>query len=111
RNDLDAWTHYLVGVFAQLKLEQGRLADAERIAKGVLQLERLTLLMKLPARAVLSRVMMRRGSAEAATLLATVLDQALATEEVQYIIPARLALVEHAWLQGRLHKAHEQLAL
>lgn len=39
------------------------------------------------------------------------LDQALATEEVQYIIPARLALVEHAWLQGGLPKAHEQLAL
>ncbi len=109
RHDLDAWTHYLVGVLAQLRLEQGRLADAERIARGVLRIERLTLLMKLPAASVLSRVGMRTGEADAASGLASVLSQALATDEAQYIVPARLALIEHAWLGDAEGKAHEQI--
>src|SRR5690606_30201064 len=55
KHDLDAWTHYLVGRLAQLRLEQGRLRDAETIAAGVMKLERLTLIMQLPALLVLGR--------------------------------------------------------
>lgn len=110
RNDLDSWTHYLVGVLARLRLEQSRFADAERIARGVLQLERLTLLMQLPARAALALVHVRTGAAGAEAALQTALEHALATEEVQYIIPARLALIEHAWLEDAPQRAHEQIS-
>src|SRR5690606_36489466 len=46
KHDLDAWTYYLVGRQAQLRLDQGRLRDAEAIAAGVVNLERLTLVMR-----------------------------------------------------------------
>ena len=63
KHDLDAWTHYLVGRQAQLRMEQGRLREAETIAQGVMGLERLTLMMKLPALTVLGRVRVRLGEA------------------------------------------------
>jgi DNA-binding CsgD family transcriptional regulator/tetratricopeptide (TPR) repeat protein len=100
RHDLDAWTHYLVGRQAELRMEQGRFSEAEVIACSVLKLERLTLVMRLPARTVLAKVHMRRGEADAGELLAEVLADALATNEAQNIFPARVALVEHAWLAG-----------
>ena len=37
RHDLDSWTHYLLGRQAQLRMEQGRLREAETIAEGVFQ--------------------------------------------------------------------------
>lgn len=110
KHDLDAWTHYLVGRLAQLRLEQGRLRDAETIAAGVMKLERLTLIMQLPALLVLGRARTRLGESDAPLLLQQALRNALSTGEPQYIAPARLALVEAAWLSGDLVAAHEQLA-
>jgi len=98
QHDLDAWTYYLVGRLAQLRMAQGRLRDAETIAKGVLKLERLTLLMQLPALLVLSRTQLRLGSEDAGALLQKALQNAMATDEIQYIVPARLGLIEQAWL-------------
>jgi DNA-binding CsgD family transcriptional regulator len=98
RHDLDAWTHYLIGWLAQLRMDQGRLHEAEMIAREVLGLERLTLIMRLPALKVLGRVRMRLGQADGLPLLQRTLQEALATGETQYIVPARLALAEAAWL-------------
>ncbi len=69
RHDLDAWTHYLVGRQAQLRIEQGRLREAETIARGVMRLERLTLVMRLPALTVLGRVRVRLGEPDGPALL------------------------------------------
>ena len=100
RHDLDSWTHYLVGRQAQLRMEQGRFAEAETIAAGVMRLERLTLVMQLPALTMLARVRMRFGRPDAAALQAEALDNALATAEPQNIVPVRLGLAEAAWLAG-----------
>lgn len=108
-HDLDSWTHYLVGRLAQLRMEQGRLRDAETIASGVLNLERLTLLMRLPALIVLSRVRLRLGEADAYELASQALQNAMATDEVQYMIPARFTLIEAAWLSDTPDKAIEHL--
>ena len=81
RHDLDAWTHYLVGRQAQLRMEQGRLREAETIAQGVMSLERLTLVMKLPALTVLGRVRVRLGEPDGPALLERALRDALATGE------------------------------
>jgi len=97
-NDLDAWTYYLSGRLAQLRMEQGRLDDALTIAQGVVDREQLTLLMRLPAAMVRSRVLLRNGDAGALPALNDVLQDALATDELQHIFPARLALLEAAWL-------------
>lgn len=110
RHDLDAWTHYLVGRQAQLRMEQGRLHDAQTIARGVLGLERLTLVMRLPALTVLAKVRMRLGESDGRALLLDALQQALATEEPQYIVPMRLALVEAAWLANDIAACCEQLS-
>lgn len=109
QHDLDAWTHYLVGVLAQLRLEQGRVRDAETIASGVLKLDRPTLLMKLPAASVLARIKMRKNAPQAKEEMTNVLSQAIAIDEVQYVIPARFSLIEFAWLQDSPEKAHEQI--
>ena len=90
-------------------MEQGRLRDAETIASGVLQLDRLTLLMKLPARLVLSRVRMRLDTADAAELCVEALNDAMATDEPQYLVPALFTLVEAAWLADRPSAAAERL--
>jgi DNA-binding CsgD family transcriptional regulator/tetratricopeptide (TPR) repeat protein len=99
-HDLDSWTHYLVGRQALLRLEQGRLREAETIASGVMKLEQLTLLMKLPALTVLATVRARLGEEDAPELLARALKDALATGEPQYVTPARFGLIEAAWLSG-----------
>ena len=104
RHDLDAWTHYLVGRQAQLRMQQGRLQDAVAIARGVLALDKLTLVMRLPALTVLGRSLLRLGAGgnEASQILAQALDQALETGEPQCIAPALFAIAEAAWLEGDL---------
>jgi DNA-binding CsgD family transcriptional regulator/tetratricopeptide (TPR) repeat protein len=98
-HELDSWTYYLVGRQAQLRMEQGRLREAQTIARGVMGLDRLTLLMRLPARTVLGRVNARLGEADSKAILDQALADALATGEQQYIAPARLGLLEDAWLR------------
>lgn len=97
-HDLDSWTYYLSGRLAQLRLDQGRLADANKIAQGVMEREPLTLLMKLPAGLVRSRTALRLGDAAAMSQMLDVLKDALATDELQHVVPARLGLIEAAWL-------------
>lgn len=109
QHDLDSWTHYLVGRLAQLRMEQGRLRDAETIAQGVLNIDRLTLLMKLPALIVLARVRLRLGEEDAPALAEKALQDAMATDESQYVVPALLNLVESAWLNDKPAAAAEHL--
>ena len=98
--DLDAWTYYLIGIQAQLRLEQGRLEDAQTISQGVLGLDKLTLLMKLPALIALARSQLRLGTAGCEQRVSQALENAMATDELQYIIPARFSAIEAAWLNG-----------
>lgn len=108
-HDLDSWTHYLTGYHAQLKMEQGMLLEAESIAQGVLDIQGQTLLMRLPALLVLSRTRLRLGRHDAQELAQKALKDALSTHETQYILPARLTLVEAAWLAGDNDIAQQQL--
>ena len=101
-HDLDSWTHYLIGVQAQLRLDQSRFREAETIANGVLGIERLTLLMKLPARQVLGKSRIRLGKVDGLQVMEKTLQDALATGEQQYIAPAHFAMVEATWLDGKL---------
>jgi DNA-binding CsgD family transcriptional regulator len=109
RHDLDSWTHYLVGRQAQLRMEQGRLREAETIASGVMRLKRLTLVMHLPALTVLGRVRMRLGEPDGLAMLQQALEDGLATGEPQNFVPARLALAEAAWLAHDRDACHAQL--
>jgi len=107
--DLDSWTYYLIGIQALLRLEQGRLRDAETVSLGVLKLKQLTLLMRLPASIVLAKAQLRLGVAEYKETLRQSLDNSFATDEAQYIVPARFAAIEAAWLYCDENAAHEHL--
>ena len=109
--DLDSWTYYLVGIQAQLRLAQGRLEDAATIGRGVLALNQLTLLMQLPALCVVAKAESRMGKPDVDHLLGLALKNAMATNEQQYIIPARLNLIENAWLHEMNSVAYEQLQI
>lgn len=108
--DLDAAAHYLLGRHAQLRMEQGRFREAETIAGGVLAKEGFPRVMHLPALSVLGRVRMRLGEADALVVLKRALEEGLFTGEPQRIIPARLALLEAAWLSESREAAHENAA-
>ncbi len=110
RHDLDFWIYYVLGRQAQLRLEQGRFRDAETIASGVLSIEHLTLVAKLPARIVHAKTRIRTGGSDVADLLQQVLIDSLKTEEQQNIVPARFALIEAAWLASDLDSARYELA-
>ena len=97
QHDLDAWTHYLSGRLAQMRMDQGRLDEAIALANEVLKNDPPTL-SSLPANLVVSRARMRRGDPDAETLLRDTLNDALATDEKQHIVPARLSMIEWAWL-------------
>lgn len=110
RHDLDSAAQYLLGRQAQLRMEQGRFREAETIANGVMNLERLPLVMHLPALTVLGRVRVRLGDASGPALLEQALREGTATGEPQRILPVRLAMVEAAWLVEDVRASHEQLA-
>ena len=112
-HDLDSWTYYLLGRQAQLRLEQGRLTEAVAICQSVLEQPGQTLLMRLPARIMLSRAQLRMGEDGAAQSLEQAQVDALATGEVQYQIPVVFTQLEQAWLTGSskpLRQALEQYA-
>lgn len=109
-HDLDAWTHYLEGWLAQLRMEQGRLDEAQRQARAVLAIPRLTAVMRLPALTVLARVRMRCTAPDAPALMQEALQIAQGTGEAHRIVPVVLIFVEQAWLQGDLPACSEHLA-
>lgn len=109
QHDLDAWTHYLIGRQAHMKVDQGRFEEAETIARGILAIDRLTLIMQLPARIVLAKTTLRLGRPDAAEVLKKALEDALATGEQQYVAPVRLSRVESAWLGGDDARARAEL--
>jgi len=109
RHDLDSSTQYLLGRQAQLRMEQGRLKEAETIAQGVIGMERLPVVMHLPALTVLGRVRMRMGQPDGEQILLRALDEGLPTGEPQRIFPVRIALAEAAWLKEDSEAARRQL--
>lgn len=108
-HDLDAWSFYLYGRLALLRLEQGRFQDAQTITNGVMDRTGLTLVVRLPALLVQARAAMRTGQADAAALLEQAFTDAMATDELQHVVPARLSLLEAAWLAGNLAAGEEHL--
>tara|TARA_Y100001933_G_scaffold131604_2_gene131216 strand:+ start:2819 stop:5470 length:2652 start_codon:yes stop_codon:yes gene_type:complete len=109
KHGLDSWTAYLMGRHAQLRLAQGRLAEAETLANGALAEQGRTILMQLPALTTLAITRSRIGADDAEALLSRVLSTALDIGEQQRITPVRLALIEHHYLREQWEPAHAHL--
>lgn len=104
-HDLESWTYYLIGRQAQLRLEQGRLAEARAISEKVLERQGQTMLMQLPARTMLGRALLRLGEGDAGTHIARAASDARAIGEQQYVSSALLLQIEQAWLEGDVQQA------
>ena len=104
-HDLDAWTYYLIGRQAQLRLDQGRYQEAINIADGVLSRAGQTVLMQLPARIVRARAGLRLGHQETPDYLREARDHALMVDEVQYTGVIGAMDLEAACLAGREDEA------
>jgi DNA-binding CsgD family transcriptional regulator/tetratricopeptide (TPR) repeat protein len=109
KHDLDSWTHYLSGGFARLRVEQGRFEEAEIICTGILNLQRLTMIMKMPAKIALGLARIRLGQSNVETFIKQCLEEGLTIGEPQYLLPCYLGLVELAWLRDDESEAHQQL--
>ncbi len=109
KHGLDAWITYLQGRHAQLRLRQGRLEEAETLARAALLEGGQTVLMRLPGLTALATVRSRLGADDAEQQLKDVLELALTMREQQRITPVRLAFMEHLYLRGRLQEAREHL--
>ena len=99
-HDLDSWTTYIGAWQARASFEQGSWDNAAQEATRVLERPRLPAAAKIPALVVLGWVRVRRGDPGSAALLDEARTLALATGELQRILPVAAARAEAAWLRG-----------
>ncbi|MGZ3627724.1 MAG: helix-turn-helix transcriptional regulator [Ktedonobacteraceae bacterium] len=99
-HDLDSWATYMGTWQARARFEQGSWDDAAQEATRVLERYRLPTAAKIPALVILGWVRVRRGDPGSAALLDEARTLALATGELQRIMPVAAARAEAAWLRG-----------
>ncbi len=100
-HEFELYRHLLLARMAQISLERGRWADAERGASALLSGGAVSSQVKGRALEVLGRLRARRGEPGARLAL----DDAMATVgpgELQEILPLHAARAEAAWLGGDL---------
>ena len=91
-------------------MDQGKLDEGIAIASEIISDPHCpTLLSRLPANLVISRARMRKGEPDAEPHLQETLAHALATDEKQHIVPARLSIIEWAWLSDQTAIALEHI--
>lgn len=110
QHDLNVWANYLVGWQAQLRLAQGRLHEAESVARHIVAMTMQSVIERLPAMVVLGRAQARLGVPGAVNVLQEALQLALPTAEPQRMVPLHLALVEAAWIEQDMTGCDAQLA-
>ncbi len=99
-HDLDSWGTYMRVWQARASFEQGSWDDAAQEATRVLERYRLPAAAKIPALVVLGWVRVRRGDPGSIPVLDEACTLALATGELQRIVPVAAACAEAAWLGG-----------
>jgi DNA-binding CsgD family transcriptional regulator/tetratricopeptide (TPR) repeat protein len=103
-HDLDSWATYMGAWQARTSFERGNWDDAAQEATRVLNHSLLPAATKIPALTVLGWIRVRRGDPGSAALLDEVRELALATGELQRIVPMAAARAEAAWLGGNLEQ-------
>jgi DNA-binding CsgD family transcriptional regulator/tetratricopeptide (TPR) repeat protein len=98
--DLDVRVSYATSMLCQIHFEQGRWADAERIAATLLREQRRHPATHVDTLTTLGRVQVRRGDADAVATLTEALSITERGESDQLSVVVA-GLAEAAWLSGR----------
>jgi DNA-binding CsgD family transcriptional regulator len=106
--DLDYANHYMQAWLALVRLYQGRWAESEQIALGLITLPNLSVISRIVALVALGRVRARRGDADAMVVLDQALELAAQTGTLQRLAPVRAARAEAAWLAGDRKRTAEE---
>lgn len=97
--DLNSWKYYIIGCKARLLLERGDWKKAEEISRGLQH--NTNSLIKVNALVVLAKLAMRQGNfTEAKLLIGDAKEIAMATNEIQRIVPVLTAELELNWMEG-----------
>jgi DNA-binding CsgD family transcriptional regulator/tetratricopeptide (TPR) repeat protein len=104
-HDLDSWTYYLLGLYAQLAAERGEFSLAQALATEALAVPSQTPVMRWPPSLALGLTKSRTGAEDAIKTLEDCLAIALKVGEAQLIMPTCRALAEAHWLRGELNQA------
>ena len=107
--DFELWVMQLTGRRAEVFLEQGRIAEAVRLAEQVLEYEAMTPQASQRVRLVLAKAASRTGDPSAKRQLDECLTLAETSSDAGLEIATRTALVEWSFLHSDEHCANLQL--
>ena len=107
---LEAWEACLVAGKAEARMAQGRWAEAEEIATGLLERPKGPAGPRFDALRALALVRIRRGDPDGRPLLDELLALARTSGDTQMLGPAACARAEAAWLDGRPEAIDEETA-
>lgn len=103
--DLDFLNHYMWSRLALVRFFQGRWDEAGDIAASLVKRAHLGSGSRIMALIALGRVRTRRGDPGAVELLDEALEEAVSTDMLQRLAPARAARAEAAWLANEPDRA------
>jgi DNA-binding CsgD family transcriptional regulator len=99
-SDLDFLRYYMMACMASVKFETGSWEDARTISQQ-LYVNAHHILVNIIATLTLAKISMRQGDFEKAKgLISEIRDTAMATNEIQRVIPLITSQLEFAWLTG-----------
>jgi DNA-binding CsgD family transcriptional regulator/tetratricopeptide (TPR) repeat protein len=101
-HDLSPWEHCLRGQLAAALLDQGDWASAADDAMAILQVPWADGTNRFPALMTLGKVRVRRGDPGAEAVLSEARELAVATGDLDHVVPVAALFAEQHWLQGRL---------
>jgi DNA-binding CsgD family transcriptional regulator/tetratricopeptide (TPR) repeat protein len=97
RHELPTLEKYAEAMYARVVELQGDWTKAEDLATDLLDSMALSQMVALP---ILGGIMARGGRAEARSILIRAWEMAVLADENQRMVPAAIALAEHAWISG-----------
>lgn len=109
-HDLDSWVLYMSAQRAAVLLERGQTADADRLARDVIERPGVSVVSRMPAGTVVALIAVRTDRGDAGELVEEAWRLALSSGELQRSLPAALVGAEAAWTAGRPEEIGELTA-
>ena len=109
QRDLDSWTYYMLGLKARLHFEKCELAEAEAIARNIVENPEHPAVIRIGSLVILGRLLIRKGDFSGFSFLDEARHLALITKELQRIIPVTIGLLEYGWIMNDHDAATRQL--